>query len=489
MESGLSRNEIIQQLTRSPHGKLEEYIPVAKDAARHEDEFLAHLIAWNFHNGQIRDAKVALPVVALSVGVTPFTENALAHLAMLDPRNLVRAWHFAKTVGIAPFQGKLNLMIGRYLQFRERHRPLWERAALQHRESMKSLYALTHTKPAIWANNSLFKGRYPLNSPFEVVRRLSSMAPIEAAGAILEKKIPFLVAMGALGVKAKEEVLVMALINQMSPTELVTNAKMLERLGVRNSPALRSAFEAKLAEASGSKKGTFKTQKAVEAVSDATLKAKLENLQEQQIDSLGRVQGDWLVLGDRSPSMEAAIEPSRLLAATLARMAGGKVHLIFFDSTPRYLDATGKTLAQIQEITKNVHAGGSGTSIGCGLQYVLEKGWNVDGIAIATDGGENSPPFFHVAYQTLIQRLGKQPPVYLYLLPGSGADAFSGMMERAGFALETFDLRKQKIDYYALPSIIGTMRSNRYSLADEIFEVPLKTLDEVFKDKTILEAA
>lgn len=479
MESGLTKNQILQELTRSPHGKLEEYVPIGQKAARTEAEFYAHLIVYNQESGQIRDSKVALPVIQLSTGTNPFAENALAHIALQDPRNLVRAWHFAKSLKTPGYSLAINKVIGRYLAHREGKRGLWERAALQHRDSMKSLYALTHTKPAAWANAILFKGEYPKNSVFEAVRQLPTMDPSSAAGTILARKIPFLIALGALGAKAKDEILVMALINQMSPTELTTNMKMLERLGLKNSPVLRSAFEAKLAEAATSKKTTFKTAKAVAAVTDSKLKEKLDALQEKQIDNLGKVEGDWLVLGDKSGSMAPAIEASRIIAATLARMVKGEVHLIFFDTTPRYVKASGKTLEELKKETQHVTANG-GTSIGCGLRYALDRGLNIDGIVIVSDGGENGVPWFVPGYEELTAKGGKNVPVYFYQVAGSDVDVFTPRMIQAGHDVQIFDLRSG-VDFYSIPEVVKTMRANRYSLIDEIMASPLKTLDGVFQ--------
>jgi len=92
-EQGITKNEIISELTRSPHGELEQYVPVALRAAQEEAEFLSHLIAWNEGKGRIRDSKVALPVISLSVPDFngELLENSMAHLAMLDPRNLLKA--------------------------------------------------------------------------------------------------------------------------------------------------------------------------------------------------------------------------------------------------------------------------------------------------------------------------------------------------------------------------------------------------------------
>ena len=39
---------------------------MGKQAVQQEGEFAAHLIAWDRKNGQIRDSKVALPVIGLA---------------------------------------------------------------------------------------------------------------------------------------------------------------------------------------------------------------------------------------------------------------------------------------------------------------------------------------------------------------------------------------------------------------------------------------
>lgn len=90
-EVSITKNKIISELARSAHGALKEYVPVGQEAARREPEFMAHLIAWNERNGEIRDSKVALPVVSLSVesfNDPEFVANSLAHIAKQGPREL-----------------------------------------------------------------------------------------------------------------------------------------------------------------------------------------------------------------------------------------------------------------------------------------------------------------------------------------------------------------------------------------------------------------
>lgn len=479
VEKGLTKNRIVSELSRSPHGKLEEYLPIGKQAAAEQPEFFSHLIAWNNLKGQIRDSKVALPVISLSVSEfndDEFVGNSLAHLAMLDPRNFVRAIRFAMQVKTPGRARSLRRLIADYLHYREQNWALWEKTAIQHRRTLKELYALAHVKPSTMADAILFKGERPKGTTFEAIAQLKNMSAQEAAGTIMERRIPFLIAMGALGAKAKEADLVLALIGRMSPTELVTNSKMLERLCVKTVPALRAAYEEALGKAAKSKKATLKTTQAAEAIEDDTLKAKLQSLQEKQLAALGGVDGNWLVLGDKSGSMKVAIEAARHVAATLAKMVKGQVHLVFFDVSPRYIDATGKSYEDLLALTKRVTADG-GTSVGCGLQYCIDAGYEIDGIAIVSDGGENTPPMFPLVYQQYAKKFDKLPTVYFYRTVGD-TNALSRSLNAAGIDCQDFDLTGG-VDYYSLPNLVATMRVNRYSLIDEIMAVPLVKLEAV----------
>ena len=481
-ERGITKNEIVASLMRSPHGKLEEYQSVGTQAANSEPEFLAHLIAYNREKGQIRDSKVALPVISLSVpGLhEDFRQNALAHLAILVPRELLRAVRFSLQIRTPGNNAALRRMVERYLRAKEDNWAHWQKVAVQHRASMKGLYSIWHIKPSTMAEAILFKGERPKGSVFEAIYQLKSMSAAEAAGTIMERRIPFLIAMGALGPGAKEPDLVMALIERMSPAELVNNTKMLEKLGIKTIPALRAAYEQALGRAGGSKKmASFKATVAAEAVEDEALKAKLQNLQEKQIQALGGVDGNWLVLGDQSGSMSEAIEMARQVSATLAKVVRGQVHLVFFNTSPRHVEVTGKTYDQILVATKHVKAEG-GTSIGCGLLALAEKNIEIDGIAVVSDGGENTPPMFAHVYKAYSQAIGKEVPVYLYRTDGE-PDSFSRNLKAAGIDIQVFDLTGGKVDYYALPQLINSMRTARYSVIDEIMATPLLTLGEVLK--------
>jgi len=498
-ETGLTKNKLIAELSRSSHGKLDDYVAVGKQAAAQEPEFLAHLIAWDRLKGQVRDAKVALPVVSLSVPYPDeLAENSLAHMAMLGPREMLRAYRFALQLKIPGHMRQFRRLVGAWLRENEKDWRDWQRLGVQHRATLHELYALAHVTRPTRIGAVLFRGerkpeggtaRVPLppGSIFETVAHLKDMSAQEAAGTIMNKKIPFLIAMGALGTKAKEPDLVLALINRMSSTELITNTKMLERLGVKTNPALKGAFEKGLEKAAQSKKNVLKTSRAADAIGDETLKTKLRGVQDKQLASMG-VEGNWLVLGDKSGSMEHAIDVAKHVAAVLAKMVKGKVWLVFFDTVPQTIDVTGMPLDVIQNVTRFVSANG-GTSIGCGLQRMLESKEELDGIAIVSDAQENTAPYFADAYKKYSEAFSKEVPVYLYRV-GNQSNFYADKdlkksMNALGFDLQEFDV-PAGLDFYSLPNLVTTMRTNRYSLVDEVMASKLLRLSDVLKTQEVL---
>ncbi len=481
MERQSQRNAAVALLTKSTHGDLTSYVEPLRAFIRDDDEeFLAHLIAWNQRKGQVRDTKVALPVVHLSAMLkglrgTTYLENALAHLALQPPRMLVQARSFARTLGVG--NRALNKLTERYLRFREERLSMWDKAVVQDRESMKRLYALAHLKPSARANAILFERHYPPGSPFEALKFMHRLTPVEIAGEIIKHRLPFLPLQAALGKRIQEEDVALAVINAMTPTELVTNSKLLEKMGVQQKPALRHAYREAMERVAKSDANVLKTSVAAAATDDAETKVVLSRVQEKQLTKLQTLEGNWLILVDKSGSMQIGIETGLQVAAIIARSVKGRVHLVFFDTQPRYVNATGRTLDELRAACSGVTPGG-GTSIGIGLQYARVTDLQVDGIVVVSDGEHVNGPAFEHEYPMLTKALGKEPPVYYYRV-GSGNDRLGYALSAFAIPHQAFDLRAG-VDFYSLPNVVQTMRSNIFSLSDEIMATPLLQLKDVF---------
>src|ERR1051326_3560687 len=152
----------------------------------------------------------------------------------------------------------------------------------------------------------------------------------------------------------------LALLEGATGNQIITNTAMFKKWGVFQDPALKAAYEAALKRAeTDTKVHTLKAGRAAEALKGTSVADKLNSLQEIKINKSAGIEGDWLVLGDRSGSMASCIELARQIAGFVARQVKGAVYLVFFDTAPTYFDVTGKTYDEILALTRRVGAGGS----------------------------------------------------------------------------------------------------------------------------------
>ena len=130
-------------------------------------------------------------------------------------------------------------------------------------------------------------------------------------------------------------------------------------------------------------------------------------------------------------------------------------------------------------MTSRIRANGN-ILIGCGLDMMAENNKIINGIVIVSDGGENTRPMFVDAYRKYVAKAGIEPTVYLLWLQGN-SDVLSRNCNMNNIPLQKMDI--SRTDYYAIPNLIRTFRSNKYSLVDEIMQVNLLKFSDVFDVK------
>lgn len=490
---------MLSALSKIGHGDFEVYYTALMEAVKTDPELLAHYCVWNLAHGKVRDSKSFFPAFALR-GLTnqdrELAENAVACALSLSPRKLLQFYncsHALRMRGHDINGGWRWLMINgikRYLFEREKVTGWWDRAVLQHRDSMKRLYRLAHYAPTERAQRILFDENYFPGEVFQVVRELHLMDPMTAAGQILNYRIPFLVAIGAVS-KAKDEAILLALMERMSGNEIITNSKMLLKL-IRGNVVLQAAYESGIGRARNqSNLETFKAGNAAESVGEtdsdedgfgARMRAQLLQVQKDSAEKLRTVDGDWVILADKSGSMELAIELARKFAALLTSKVSGDVYLIFFDEIARFHPVTGKSYDEILKATKSIKAQGN-TSIGAGLEYCNQLGWKVDGIVIISDGGENHYPLFANEYAAHCRKFENAPPVYFFKLKGD-RDRLTDTMRQLGQAMTVQDFTAG-VDEYSMANALPTLKTNRHAFLNEVLDTPLLTIDEVFASRSL----
>lgn len=478
--------KLVSSLVQIGHGDLSLFTEAGLPAAKAEPLLFAHLVAWNHAKSEVLDSKVAFPPIALrglGKGTDDLAENAIAAMMLLGPRELVRSYKFssALTKGGSHIPGAhrrmLESALREYLAMRERNRGWWDKAVVSNRQAMRSLYAFAHYKPADWAKAILFEHKYPKDSVFDAIATLSQMTPQQAAGAVLVHKIPLPIAVGALGKMKGDQTFLLALIEQTTGNQLLNATAMFERLGVMSDPVLKTAYMAAVDRAKTDRKTrTLKAKTVTPKVGKSTA-AMVQSVQTARLEKLGGIDGDWLVLGDRSGSMTAAIEAARQISALIAQQVKGKVYLVLFNTEPSFVDVTGANLEQIEAATKHFNATG-GTAIGVGLQYLLERGLLVNGIVIVSDGGQRHPPDFPAVYKKYAKKFDIEPSVNFMHVTGSDPDWLTGSMEQASIEMARWELGEH-VDHNSLPNIVKALKAGRFGLLDEIMAMPLLTFSGV----------
>lgn len=506
--------ELLQTLGRLEHGNLTHFVEPGLDLAKADPEIFVHQVARNHDIGKVRDSKVALPVLglrALSVSDQAWVESTVACMLSLGPRELVRAlefsgqltigtikwfekpprgsklpgkWHEAKLkkpLKVVPGLGaELKRGIEAYLRARESSKPWITKTIVQHRAAVYQLYRWGHIQMDPFVQRILVDKDYPKGSVFEAIANLKTMSPEEAAGVIRKYKLPAPVIVGAVS-SIKDKAILMAMIDAMSGNEVANYAELLKKHGAFEDPVLQTAYDQALERAAEDERmDTMKAAKAAEHVSEKVAK-KLEKLQEKKFEQATLPFENPTILADKSGSMEKAVEISKQLAAVLAKFCK-RVNLVYFDHEPRKYEVTGKSLKEIQDMTKSVSAGG-GTSIGCGAQMMADLNIDTDAFFILSDGGDGgggARPLFSEAYPKYCHKMGHEPIVKFWHVRGTDSDHLSALCQAAGIEIGKEEV-PDVIDLQAIQEILRGVKPTRYGLLVEIMEWPLKTYEQVLK--------
>src|SRR5215470_117719 len=257
------RVQILNSFLTTPHRKLVELASLHADALARDPLFYGHLAPWYFEKGEVRDHKTLFVAHLATCEYSEFREAAWVLLQGLAPYEVARVLDHAKRViGKAP--RSLKSAIAHYLETRENNPRQFDGAAMRARDDLKHLYASLRLKPGQRAQAILFDEQPPENSPLAALKKLAKAESAEEqAEIIVDNKIPYTTAVGAL--KHITPALLVALINAMSPQEVINNMASLKRRGAMDHAEVKALIEAKLAEAKTDKRvSTMKAKKAAE---------------------------------------------------------------------------------------------------------------------------------------------------------------------------------------------------------------------------------
>jgi hypothetical protein len=340
---------------------------------------------------------------------------------------------------------------------------------------MKHLYATLHIKPGPRADAILFKETPPEESLGHRLKQLArASSPAEQARLIVEHRIPYTIAVGAI--RALTPAVLVALIDQMSPQEVINSLGALKARGALDHPEVKPLIDRKLEAAQGDARvSAFKARVAADVAElDPETAARLERVTDEQIKRRGKITKPTLLAIDKSGSMESAIEIGKRLAALISGIATGGLVVLAFDTMPYPVQAKGTELSDWERAFRHIKAGG-GTSVGCALEALRLKKMAVEQILLVTDEGENTTPYFDDVYQAYRRDLNLTPSV-LIVKVGRTSGWVEQKLRAIQAPVETFTFAG---DYYALPNLVPLLsRPSRLELLLEIMETPLPERDD-----------
>jgi hypothetical protein len=517
------RLDLLNTLLTTPHRKLDQIWPVHSEMVQKDPRFYVRLGAWYNDHGDVRDHKEMFIVTLVLSQFEGHRDVGLAMLRNLPPYEVVRVLDFIhgrkttrkvrpkadkpkmerkrpgflkRLLGAAPAEDAapagaasapvqtvvedfglfrnppraLKTEIVRYLHEREKDPDWFDSTVLVARKAVKRLYALLHVKPGERAQKILFDEDPPADSRLFALRELAkATTPADQARAILAHRIPYRVA--ATVVQQITPTVLLALIETMSPQELINNLAALQRRGAMDNPDLRTLIEKKLDKAkTGARVSAFKAEEAMKAANlSADVRQKLEQVADTQVKAKGRINRPTALLIDKSGSMELAIELGKRIGALISAICEKELYVYAFDTIAYPIDRAGDDLAAWEKALQGITAGG-GTSCGVGLESLTRKRQYVEQIILVSDEGENTAPLFLDSLKKYREAVKADPNVCFVKTPGS-SDQLENQCRQSGTLFDAFQFTG---DYYALPNLVPMLsRPSKLELLMEIMDYPL----------------
>jgi len=464
------RLDILNNLLTTPHGELGEVASLHEVMRGLDPLFYGHLAAWYWRHGRVRDHREVFAALLLESDWPEHRDTGFMLVQELPPHQVSRVVKLMKSRGRFPRSARTAVV--RYLRRREASPAGFDRAALRNRQALRHLYAGLHIRPSARADAILFKGQPPADSLAAVLKIIARETdPAAQARLIHAHRIPFPVAVGAL--RGLTPAALVALIQVMTPQEVINHLKGLKARGALDHPAVRKLVEARLAEARGDRRvSAYKATRAADAAGvDAGLGEQLAGVREAQLRQHGRIRRDTALLVDKSSSMQEALAVGCQLAALVSGSTEAALHVVAFDTLAYRLRARGTTVAHWERAFASLRAAGM-TSVGVGLELLRREGVAVEQVVIVTDEGENSAPYFGEVYERYRECLKVAPQVVIVRV-GGHCDIVERGLKARRIPVDTVTFEG---DYYALPGVLGLLtRPSRLELLLEILATPLPT--------------
>lgn len=465
---GDARIQMLNSFLSTPHGKLAALAPLHTGALQRDPLFYGHLAVWYASHGEVRDHNVLFVAHLLTSDYREHREAGWMLLQRLPPHMVAAALdHTRQVIGKTPRMFKSA--VANYLRTLEQRPERFDRAALRSKQDLKHLYASLRIAPGAYAQQVLFDDRPPDGSALLALKQLARAGePAEQARIIVEQRIPYTTAVGAL--KGLTPAVLAALVDVMTPQETINHLKSLKQRGAFDSPEIKAMIEAKLKAAERDPRvSTLKATRALRHVDlDETATAILTEATDRRVAGIVRINRPTALFVDKSGSMTRAIELAQEIAALVSAVCDN-FRVLAFDSETFEVQARGVERSAWEAAFRMVKADGS-TSIGAPLAKLTRERHYVEQVVIITDMGENAPPLFGNAFSEYTRTLGVTPNVTIVAVGGQNQRFLQGLRQQ-GVPLTVWEFSG---DYYSLPNLLPLLAlPSRAELVEQVMATPL----------------
>jgi intein/homing endonuclease len=352
------RLALLNTLLTTPHRDLEAIRPLHQELLATDPRMYVRLAAWYADHGSVRDHQEMFVVMLCLSRDEGHRDVGLALLRRLPPYEVARVVDFIKGYRVArrvPKHGgttdtadtagadeasarpgtgvrvgttrrgtgakrphvetetmlvqrglganvprSMRTEIARYLREREAQPERLDSAALHARTALKRLYAGLHIRPSLRAQAMLFAETPPEDSVLHAVKQIAKASdPAEQARAIVERRIPYRVAVSVIA--RMTPTVLAALVDAMTPQEVINNIASLKARGGFDNADVKALVEAKLAAAKTDKRvSAYKAKVAIEAAAvSGDLAEQLDAVTESQVQAKGRITRPTALLIDK----------------------------------------------------------------------------------------------------------------------------------------------------------------------------------------------
>jgi len=470
------RVSILNSFLTTPHGEMTATEKVHGEVLQCDPIFYGHLGAWYCNKGDVRDHQVAFIGNLMTSDRPEHRSAGFVLLQSLPPFMVEKVVRFInddlkrwKTKGL-PRSGKKA--VETFLRSVESDNKRLDNAIVRARHPLTYLYATNHIKPSDRAKRILFDDNPPQGSaPWAIKKIRQTDDPTEQAKLIVKHGIPYPVA--STIIKKITPTVLIALIDSMSPQELMNNMNSIKKFGAYENADVSKLIKEKLNKGKTDKRvNTMKTRKAIEVSGEMV--EELEAVGNAQVKSRDRIKRPTGILIDKSGSQHVSITVGKQVANMVGAACDSNYYVYAFDRMPYAIvpklkeGQTTPELSDWEKATAGINAQGN-TSIGAPLKVMISNGQYVEQFIVITDEGENEKPYFHEIFKEYSEKFNVQPSVWI-VRTKNNQGYYSDYLEKQlkGNGVEVSALKFEG-DYNSLTNLLPLL--SKPSMLDLLMEI------------------